>query len=136
MGCGGVEGGDGAESDAAGAKPKPTKREVEHDGALLQLELAGRAARARARAARPGDRERLLPPTMDASDDAVPEPAPEAEAELSLKLPLTDRDAASQPPVMEVVATAVPPEVPPEAPEAPPPPETQPPAQAVPFVDL
>ena len=49
--------------------------------------------------------------------------------------PLADRDAASQPPVMEVVAAAVPPEVPPEA-EAPPPPETQPPAQAVPFVDL
>ena len=125
-----------ADDDAAGAKPKPTKREVEHDGALLQLELAGRAARARARAARPGDRERLLPPTMDASDDAVAEPAPEAEAELSVKLPLADRDAASQPPVMEVVAAAVPevpPEVVPEAAQASP--ETQPP-EAVPFVDL
>ena len=76
---------------------------------------------------------------MDASDDAVAEPAPEAEAELSVKLPLADRDAASQPPVMEVVAAAVPevpPEVVPEAAQASPPPETQPPAQAVPFVDL
>ena len=32
-----------ADDDAAGGKPKPTKREVEHDGALLQLELAGRS---------------------------------------------------------------------------------------------
>ena len=79
------------------------------------------------------DRERLLPPTMDASDDAVAEPTPEAEAELSVKLPLADRDAASQPPVMEVVAAAVPevpPEVVPEVAQACP--ETQP----LPFVDL
>ena len=53
-----------------------------------------------------------------------------------MKLPLADRDAASQPPVMNVVAAAVP-EVPleviPEAAQASP--ETQPP-EAVPFVDL
>jgi len=50
-----------------------------------------------------------------------------------VKLPLADRDAASQPPVMEVVAAAVPevlPEVVPEVAQACP--ETQP----LPFVDL
>ena len=73
---------------------------------------------------------------MDASDDAVAEPAPDAKSEMFIEPPLADRDAASRPRVMEVVAAAVPevpPEVVPEAAQASP--ETQPP-EAVPFVDL
>ena len=86
----------GARDDAA-----PTAHEAQHDGTHRRRRLS-----------------MLTPPTMDASDDAVAEPA-EAEAELSV--------AAAR-------RTAHRPRMGGARPQRPPCPETQPPAQAVPFV--